>query len=432
MHTQEDIANQLALLQSYRNTLAHYLQQQALLTVAFMPPSVAAGIQECRENISRIKKTLRGWGLQVEDMPDDDYPIEHVSSHINQYRERPEGILVISDIQLLPNREQKTCLVDFRVSNTGEADVVINRVVFEVLDIVEISTAGSMEFSKVYDLDISNLKKIGDRIECKVAQLIKPRESDRFGISLIARSLGTGVFRGWKLSPTLLTNYQDVQGEPFEIWLPYQELFSSLTEAKERLERIYGRPMERVRPDKHYDKMRVLLIDKHRGQKIKVELPSDVSIWELVPALASKLGLPSDAHYVIFHQGSGRKLDENDTLKSFGVQIEDTLEISVIGEEEYHSRIIRRRAEEFDDLAVNYDHVEVIIVSPEQQIRRAILPIDVPIHDLLPALTTRLQLPASSTYIMFHLETDKQLGDEDTLRILKVQPNDTLKILESI
>lgn len=71
MPSQEEIAHQQTLLTTYRRTLAHYLKQQAALGEAYAPPAVAHGIAEARNNIQRIKRTLRGWNVPVDDYPDD-------------------------------------------------------------------------------------------------------------------------------------------------------------------------------------------------------------------------------------------------------------------------------------------------------------------------------------------------------------------------
>ena len=134
---------------------------------------------------------------------------------------KAEGKLRISDILVHQDEEAKTCLLDFRVHNTGGSDVLINRLVFEVLDVETIPTWGFMEFSKTYDLDISQLERKGDTIECVISQRVGPGETDRFGIILIAREMGTGVFRQWRLRPTLCTNFGTVSGKPVEVWLPH-------------------------------------------------------------------------------------------------------------------------------------------------------------------------------------------------------------------
>ncbi len=135
-----------------------------------------------------------------------------------------KGKLRISDILTKQNKgpgKSGTCEVDFRVTNFGGSEVSINRVEFEVLNVLETKIAGYMEYSKTYDLDISKLERKGDTIDCPVSQVVKPGESDRFGIILIAKDMGTGTFRKWELQPTLHTNFGKVSGKSIEVWLPY-------------------------------------------------------------------------------------------------------------------------------------------------------------------------------------------------------------------
>lgn len=72
MPSQEDIDNQQKQLSIHRRNLTHYLEQKANLGGAYVPPGVANGIREARENIHRIKATLHSWNIAVEDHPDDD------------------------------------------------------------------------------------------------------------------------------------------------------------------------------------------------------------------------------------------------------------------------------------------------------------------------------------------------------------------------
>src|SRR5215216_8161003 len=69
---QEQIEQQLGLLERHRTTLAHYLRQQAQLGTAHTSPGVTHGIIEARQNIQRVKQTLRAWNGAVEDHPDDE------------------------------------------------------------------------------------------------------------------------------------------------------------------------------------------------------------------------------------------------------------------------------------------------------------------------------------------------------------------------
>ena len=58
-------------LQFYRDALAHYLKQRAILGEAFEPQGVPAGIREARREIARLKAALRARGLSVADHVDD-------------------------------------------------------------------------------------------------------------------------------------------------------------------------------------------------------------------------------------------------------------------------------------------------------------------------------------------------------------------------
>jgi hypothetical protein len=69
---QEQIAQQQERLAAHRRTLAHYLQRQAILGAAHLPPEVTHGIVDARDEIRRIKHILRRWGLEAEDHPDDE------------------------------------------------------------------------------------------------------------------------------------------------------------------------------------------------------------------------------------------------------------------------------------------------------------------------------------------------------------------------
>jgi hypothetical protein len=72
MASPEEIKDQQELLTAYRRTLAQYRKQEALNGEAFMPPAVTNGIQEARAEIQQIKSTLCGWGVVIEDHPDDE------------------------------------------------------------------------------------------------------------------------------------------------------------------------------------------------------------------------------------------------------------------------------------------------------------------------------------------------------------------------
>jgi uncharacterized protein YjbI with pentapeptide repeats len=68
---QEDIARQQKLLATHRRTLAHYIDQLAIVGAAHARPEITHGIAEARANIARVKDILRTSGVAVADHPDD-------------------------------------------------------------------------------------------------------------------------------------------------------------------------------------------------------------------------------------------------------------------------------------------------------------------------------------------------------------------------
>ena len=74
MTTAEDIQSQEKRLHLYRRTLSNSLEQMAMLGSAHAPPGLVHTISEARDNILHIKSVLRGWGVEVENHPDDDGP----------------------------------------------------------------------------------------------------------------------------------------------------------------------------------------------------------------------------------------------------------------------------------------------------------------------------------------------------------------------
>ncbi len=71
MPSPQDIKNLQERLAIHRATLSTLLSQQAILGSANAPPAVAYGIRDARAEIRRITDALRGWGVSVEDGPDD-------------------------------------------------------------------------------------------------------------------------------------------------------------------------------------------------------------------------------------------------------------------------------------------------------------------------------------------------------------------------
>lgn len=81
MPSQEDIAQLQEQLQAHRQTLSHYLVQQAKLGSAYTPPGTAYGIRETRNKIQHIKQVLAARGVQIESHPDDEEPQDSQAEH---------------------------------------------------------------------------------------------------------------------------------------------------------------------------------------------------------------------------------------------------------------------------------------------------------------------------------------------------------------
>src|SRR5262245_33816718 len=74
---QDTINFQLVLLRTYRSSLAHLLKQAGQYGGAvFAPPQTANGIAEVRREITRVKAILRESGVQFEDEPNDELPLQ--------------------------------------------------------------------------------------------------------------------------------------------------------------------------------------------------------------------------------------------------------------------------------------------------------------------------------------------------------------------
>jgi hypothetical protein len=113
--------------------------------------------------------------------------------------------LQISAIYTHLSADKRACIVDFRVSNSGHADILINSVEFEVLEFFRRFPLGQMQYSATYDIDISKATDYLSNVECQIAQILKPGEADRFAIVLSATSLAA-VCASWKFAVRLRTN----------------------------------------------------------------------------------------------------------------------------------------------------------------------------------------------------------------------------------
>src|SRR6478672_5531751 len=100
MPSQEDIAHQQNLLEIHRRNLAQYLKQQGLIGEAFAPPMIINGIRMERENITRVKGILRGWGEQIDDLPDEGALDEAAPDQQSSEQPYPQTPAVVPQLQV--------------------------------------------------------------------------------------------------------------------------------------------------------------------------------------------------------------------------------------------------------------------------------------------------------------------------------------------
>jgi hypothetical protein len=67
-----DIQHQYELLKIYRGNLAIDLQNQQHFAMGQIPPMLINSIYKSRTQIQRIKAILRGWGVVVDDLPEEE------------------------------------------------------------------------------------------------------------------------------------------------------------------------------------------------------------------------------------------------------------------------------------------------------------------------------------------------------------------------
>jgi hypothetical protein len=129
MPDQDAILQQQQLLTSHRQTLFHYLDQKARLGATHIPPSVIHGIREARDEIRRIKTILRGWGVNVEDRPDDQEPTNNFTKSEVEKKQATSGCNTLPEMSYETTFQQDlNALIQQTVNNfegiKGEPDFI--------------------------------------------------------------------------------------------------------------------------------------------------------------------------------------------------------------------------------------------------------------------------------------------------------------------
>lgn len=79
--------------------------------------------------------------------------------------------------------------------------------------------------------------------------------------------------------------------------------------------------------------IKVVVVDQTGSKKTPVELPDDVQMKRLIPALVTKMSLPvtnasgEPISYKFDHIRTGKRLKDDDTLASIGAQADDRLKL---------------------------------------------------------------------------------------------------------
>ena len=78
--------------------------------------------------------------------------------------------------------------------------------------------------------------------------------------------------------------------------------------------------------------VKVIIYDPTGSKKTPVELPNDVPMRRLIPALVTKMGLPTNQGanpitYRLDHRASGKRISEDESLGDAGVNEDDILSL---------------------------------------------------------------------------------------------------------
>lgn len=81
------------------------------------------------------------------------------------------------------------------------------------------------------------------------------------------------------------------------------------------------------------EKISVRILDSTENKELKVRLPGDVPVKDILIKMAEKMEMPvtgpkgNSISYALIHKASGEKLSEKQTLDEAGVQDEDLLRL---------------------------------------------------------------------------------------------------------
>ena len=77
-------------------------------------------------------------------------------------------------------------------------------------------------------------------------------------------------------------------------------------------------------------RVRIALMDHLRGTKTQVDVPDNIPMNRLIPALVTQMGLPADQNgqpvtYRLDNRATGERIGDNQTLAEAGIQDDGVL-----------------------------------------------------------------------------------------------------------
>lgn len=119
---------------------------------------------------------------------------------------RPETSNLDVQVKLIEDVDNyQNANIEFSVINNGSKPEIINTITF-IVDSVEIRARDSFfESSHTYDVDISQLTNKDDVLKHPVSQLVKPKDADKFNLSLACPNLNGNTGK-WRFSIFMTTN----------------------------------------------------------------------------------------------------------------------------------------------------------------------------------------------------------------------------------
>lgn len=127
-------------------------------------------------------------------------------------------------------RSDHTCAFDIWLAHEVKTrDVVVSTLIFDLVEMKDVATAGEPLPAKVYGCDLAPLRSGIAKLACPISHLIPRSEAgkpDYLRVVLSDSSLPPSVFRRLRLDATLRTNLGDTAVGPLSLTLPWDRSVS--------------------------------------------------------------------------------------------------------------------------------------------------------------------------------------------------------------